>query len=107
MERGLLFSQVSVSLVLLLLLGVEAVVGTSRGCPGSTVWREPPSGAPGPGGSSSGDDGVMERHYGHPGALVTGAGGGGDVTVEDDENWAATEGDESYADGEETVRQSR
>ncbi|KAJ8389507.1 hypothetical protein AAFF_G00118970 [Aldrovandia affinis] len=86
MEKGFQFGNVSISLVLLLLL--KALTGTSQ-TQGST-GREPETAAAL--GSETVEDGpsVMERGLENVGAPVA-----GDVTVEDDENGAAGEGDES------------
>ncbi|XP_035272591.1 eukaryotic translation initiation factor 2-alpha kinase 3 [Anguilla anguilla] len=85
MEKGFQFGNVSISLVLLLLL--KALTGTSQ--TQGSVGREPATATAL--GSETAEDGpsVMERGLESVGAPVT-----GDVTVEDDENGAAGDGDE-------------
>lgn len=101
MERGLHSGNVSISLVLLLVL--KALIGTSQ-TQGSAIGREPQPAARSSAGSSSEEDGgrVMERGLESVGAPVT-----GDVTVEDDENGATGEGDESYGESSGNVRSTR
>ncbi|KAG7459018.1 hypothetical protein MATL_G00226760 [Megalops atlanticus] len=91
MEKGFQFGNVSISLVLLLLL--KALTGTSQ--TQSSAGREPESAAAL--GSETAEDGadVMERGLESVGTPVP-----GDVTVEDDENGAAGEGDESSEQSE-------
>lgn len=86
MEKGFQFGNVSISLVLLLLL--RALTGTSQ--TQGSAGREPTTATAL--GSETAEDGptVMERGLESVGAPVS-----GDVTVEDDENGAAGEGDES------------
>ncbi|XP_041074635.1 eukaryotic translation initiation factor 2-alpha kinase 3 [Polyodon spathula] len=87
MEKGLQFGNLSISLVLLLLL--KALTGTSHnsaeGKPGSAAARV-----------ETGEDGAnaMERGLEHVGAAAA----FGDVTVEDDENGAAGEGEDTTAE---------
>ncbi|MBN3307037.1 E2AK3 kinase, partial [Amia calva] len=85
MERGFQLGNVSISLVLLLLL--KALAGTSHcsavGKPGSAAAVGPEAAEDGPA--------VMERGLESVGA----ASALGDVTVEDDENGGAGEGDEA------------
>lgn len=95
----------SISLVLLLLLLLNALngIGTSQ-AQGSAIVREP-SATRGPPGSTPAEDGarVMERGLENVGAPVFGA----DVTVEDDENGSAGEADESYGESNGSVRPTR
>ncbi|XP_076002772.1 eukaryotic translation initiation factor 2-alpha kinase 3 [Genypterus blacodes] len=105
MERGLHFGNVSISLVLLLLLNVLAVFGTLQ-THGSAIGREPLAVAATRGSASSSEEDaarVMERGLENVGGAVIGA----DVTVEDDENGAAGEADESYKESSGNVHQRR
>ncbi|KAJ8281468.1 hypothetical protein GJAV_G00068040 [Gymnothorax javanicus] len=97
MEKGFRFGNVSISLVLLLLL--RTLTGTSQ--TQGSAGREPTAATAL--GSETAEDGAsaMER-----GLESVGPPGGGDVTVEDDENGAAGDGDESsgQSDCEESLK---
>lgn len=101
MERGLHFGNVSISLVLLLLLKALIGFGTSH-AQGSAVGREPQSAARGSSSEEHGA-GVMERARGNVGAPVIVA----DVTVEDDDNGSAGEGDEAHGESGGNVQPTR
>lgn len=88
MEKGFHFGNVSISLVLLLLL--KALTGTSQ-TQDSVVGREPVPAIPGSDTAGEHGSGVMEKSLGNIGAPII-----GDVTVEDDENGATGEEDESH-----------
>ncbi|XP_062325061.1 eukaryotic translation initiation factor 2-alpha kinase 3 [Osmerus eperlanus] len=88
MEKGFHFGNVSISLVLLLLL--KALTGTSQ-TQNSVVGREPAPAIPGSDTAGEHGSGVMEKSLGNIGAPII-----GDVTVEDDENGATGEEDESH-----------
>ncbi|XP_071381856.1 eukaryotic translation initiation factor 2-alpha kinase 3, partial [Centroberyx affinis] len=100
MERGFHFGNVSISLVLLLLL--KTLIGTSQ-TQGSAIGREPQPAARGSGSTAEEDGGgVMERGLENVGAPVT-----GDVTVEDDENGATGETDESHGESSRSFSPTR
>ncbi|XP_068608034.1 eukaryotic translation initiation factor 2-alpha kinase 3 [Brachionichthys hirsutus] len=103
MERGLHFGNVSISLVLLLLLKTITGFGTSQ-TPSSAIGRELHSAAWGPASTADGDGAsVMELGFENSGAPVIAA----DGTVEDDDNGAAGETEDSYGENSGDVRPTR